>query len=189
MNASRATLTMCLLLISGCSSCGPKEESSAGRSAAGGALTPKSVPAAAGATVGKIQAPAPPAAAGRQPGAPAAGGGAPAAQGGNAAPAAPAQGAPPAAGGVPAERDDCVVVADANPDFGPPPLAVAFTAEAECGQGATYKWDFGDGSSPSTEANPTHTYTKDGDYTASVTVSGSDGATASDEIDIFVQED
>jgi PKD repeat protein len=85
------------------------------------------------------------------------------------------------------------VVADANPDFGPPPLAVAFTAEAECGQGATYKWDFGDGSSPSTEANPTHTYTKDGDYTASVTVSGSNGATAgataSDEIDIFVQED
>ena len=182
MNASRATLTMCLLLISGCSSCGPKEESSAGRSAAGGALTPKSAPAAAGATGGKIQAPAPATGAARQPNAPAAGGEAPA------APAAPGQGAPPA-GGAPAERDDCVVVADANPDFGPPPLAVAFTAEAECGQGATYKWDFGDGSSPSTEANPTHTYTKDGDYTASVTVSGADGATSSDEIDIFVQED
>lgn len=181
MNASRATLTMCLLLISGCSSCGPKEESSAGPSGAGGALTPKSAPAAAGATAGTIQAAAPPAAAVRQPNAPA--------QGGEAAPAAPAQGAPQAAGGAPAETDDCIVVADANPDFGPPPLAVAFTSEAECGQGATYKWDFGDGSSPSAEANPTHTYTKDGDYTASLTVSGSDSATASDEIDIFVEED
>ena len=181
MNASRATLAMCLFLISGCSSCAPKEESSAGPSGAGGALTPKPAPAAAGATAGKIQAAAPPAAAVRQPNAPA--------QGGEAAPAAPAQGAPHAAGGAPPETDDCVVVADANPDFGPPPLAVAFTAEAECGQGATYKWDFGDGSSPSAEANPTHTYTKDGDYTASVTVSGSDGATASDEIDIFVEED
>ena len=49
MNASRATLA-CVLLISGCSSCGPKEESSAGRSGAGGALTPQSAPAAAGAT-------------------------------------------------------------------------------------------------------------------------------------------
>jgi PKD domain-containing protein len=188
MNASRATLAMCLLLISGCSSCGPKEESSAGRSGAGGALTPKSAPAAAGATAGKIQAPAPPAAAARQPNAAAPGGGAPAAQGGDAASATPAPGAPQAPG-APTDSDDCVVVADANPDFGPPPLAVAFTAEAECGQGATYKWDFGDGSSPSTEANPTHTYTKDGDYTASVTVSGANGATASDEIDIFVQED
>lgn len=178
MNASRATLAMCLLLISGCSSCGPKEESSPGPSAAGGALTPKSAPAAAGATAGKIQAAAPPAAAARQPNAPA--------QGGEAAPGTPAPGAPE---GAPPERDDCVVVADANPDFGPPPLAVAFTAEAECGQGATYKWDFGDGSSPSAEANPTHTYTKDGDFTASVTVSGSDGATSSDEIDIFVEEE
>jgi len=185
MNASRATLTICLLLLSGCSSCGPKEESSAG--GAGGALTPKSAPAVAGATAGKIQAAAPPAA--RPQNAPASGGGAPTSQGGDAAPAAPAQGAPQAAGGAPQERDDCVVVADANPDFGPPPLAVAFTAEAECGQGATYKWDFGDGSPPSAEANPTHTYTKDGDYTASVTVSGADGATASDEIDIFVEAD
>ena len=177
---------MCLLLISGCSSCGPKEESSAGPGGAAGALTPKAAP---GATAGKIQAAAPPAAAVRQPNAPAPGGGAPAAQGGTAAPAAPGQGAPQAPGGAPEEGDDCVVVADANPDFGPPPLGVAFTAEAECGQGATYKWDFGDGSPPSTETNPTHTYTKDGDYTASVTVSGPNGATASDEIDIFVQED
>lgn len=180
MNASRAILATCLLLISGCSSCtGPKEEGAAG-SAAGGA-TPKPAQAAAVATPGKIQVAPPQAAAVRQPNAPAAAAG------------EPAQAPPPAAqqppAGTTAERDDCVVVADVNPDFGPPPLSVAFTAEAECGQGATYKWDFGDGSPPSTEPNPTHTYTKDGDYTASVTVSGPDGATASDDIDIFVEQD
>jgi PKD repeat protein len=76
-----------------------------------------------------------------------------------------------------------------NPDFGPPPLAAAFTAEAECGPNPTYKWDFGDGSPASAEANPTHTYGKDGDYTASVTVTGANGATSSDEIDIFVEQD
>ena len=103
---------------------------------------------------------------------------------GGAAPAAPLQATP---GEGEAAQEDCAVVVDVNPDFGPPPLAVAFTAEAECGQGVTYKWDFGDGSEPSTEPNPTHTYTKDGDYTASVTVSGPNGATASDDIDIFVE--
>jgi PKD repeat protein len=93
------------------------------------------------------------------------------------------------AGTAGAPSDDCVVVVDVNPDFGPPPLTVAFTAEAECGQGATYKWDFGDGSPPSTEAHPSHTYAKDGDYTASVTVTAANGGTASDEIDIFVEEE
>ena len=42
----------------------------------------------------------------------------------------------------------------------------------------TFSWDFGDGSTPSTEANPTHTYTSGGTYTATLTVTDSDGATA-----------
>jgi cytochrome c len=88
-----------------------------------------------------------------------------------------------------ANEGDCVVVADADPDYGPPPLGVAFTAEAECTGGQpTYKWDFGDGSPPSSEANPSHTYTKAGDFTATVTVTGSNGAVGSDEIDITVEE-
>ncbi|HVO24279.1 MAG TPA: PKD domain-containing protein [Candidatus Margulisiibacteriota bacterium] len=175
MNASRAVLAM-VLFLSGCSSCNRGEESGAG---AGGAAARPAQPAAA--TAGKIQVAPPQAATGRSPN--------PAApQGGSeAAPVAPQAAQPPGQG--PASPDDCVVVADVNPDFGPPPLAAAFTAEADCGQGVTYKWDFGDGSPPSTEPNPTHTYTKDGDYTASVTVSGPNGATASDEIDIFVEED
>jgi hypothetical protein len=118
------------------------------------------------------------------------------AQGGvQATPIAPAAGAgageaaPPAA---PAEDEsnDCVVVADVNPDYGTPPLAVSFTAEAECSSGLpSYKWNFGDNSSPSTEPNPSHTYTQPGDFTASVTVTSPSGATATDEVDITVEED
>ena len=171
MNINRAVLAI-VLFLSGCSSCNRGEES--GTAAGGGAAKPAQ-PAAA--TPGKIQVAPPQTTAVRQAN-PAA-----APQGG-AAPAAPAQATP---GEGEAAQEDCVVVVDVNPDFGPPPLAVAFTAEAECGQGVTYKWDFGDGSEPSTEPNPAHTYTKDGDYTASVTVSGPNGATASDDIDIFVE--
>jgi PKD repeat protein len=182
MNASRLVLVAMVAFLGGCSSCRSGEESSTGGS--GGAAAKATPPAAT--APGKIQvAPPQPANAVRPPNVPAAGA-PPAAQGG--AEAAP-PGAPQVGGGTPPERDDCVVVADVNPDFGPPPLAVAFTAEADCGQGATYKWDFGDGSPPSTEPNPTHTYTKDGDYTASVTVTGTNGSNASDEIDIFVEED
>ncbi len=89
--------------------------------------------------------------------------------------------------GTPQDEEDCIVIADANPDYGPPPLSVAFTAEAECTSGAVkYKWDFGDGTS-STEANPTHSYTKVGDYEATVTVNAGK-AEATDEIDITVEE-
>ncbi|MFI5395692.1 MAG: PKD domain-containing protein [Candidatus Binatia bacterium] len=84
---------------------------------------------------------------------------------------------------------DCIVVADADPDYGPPPLAVTFSAEAECNAGQpSYKWNFGDGSPASSETNPTHTYAKAGDYTASVAITGPGGATASDEVDITVEE-
>ena len=94
--------------------------------------------------------------------------------------------------GVPSgpEAGDCLVVIDANPDYGPPPLGVSFSAEAECSAGQpTFKWNFGDGSAASAEANPAHTYTGIGEYTASVVVTGPDGATASDEIDITVEQE
>jgi nucleoid-associated protein YgaU len=103
--------------------------------------------------------------------------------------AAPAAAAPGAAEPG-ADDGDCIVIADANPDFGPPPLAVTFSAEAECSSGTpTYKWDFGDGSAPSTEVNPSHTYPKLGDYVATVVVTSPRGSTSSDEIDITVEED
>lgn len=85
-------------------------------------------------------------------------------------------------------EEDCVVLIDADPDFGPPPLSVSFTSEVECtGGNVQYKWDFGDGST-STEPNPVHTYTKVGEYTATLTVTAG-AVSASDEIDITVEEE
>ena len=178
MKLSR-TMMVLFLLLSGCGSCQRSEDApptapgaAAQKGTGGGSPAPM-------APSGKIQV---------NPVAPA-GGGVP-----NKMPAAQnAPEAPAAAGGhEPAENEegDCIVVADANPDYGPPPLAVAFSAEAECNPGQpTYNWDFGDGSPHSAEANPSHTYTQPGDYTASVTVTASGGATASDEIDITVEEE
>jgi hypothetical protein len=89
-----------------------------------------------------------------------------------------------------ADDEDCIVVADANPDYGPPPLAVAFSAESECSGGEPkYDWDFGDGSPHSSEVNPSHNYTKAGEYTAIVTVTGQGETSANDEVDITVEEE
>ena len=167
-------MLVALLLLAGCGSC-QNEEAPTG----GGAVSQPAATANIPAPAGKIQvAPVQPTIAARQ--APPAG----------AAPAVsntPAAGEPAAAAGN--EEEDCIVVADADPDYGPPPLAVGFSAEAECNAGQpSYKWDFGDGSASSAEVNPTHTYTKPGDYTATVTVTGANGATSSDEIDITVEE-
>jgi hypothetical protein len=53
-------------------------------------------------------------------------------------------------------------VASANINYGPSPLAVQFTGSNSFdldGQALTYRWDFGDGSGVSTQANPNHTFT------------------------------
>src|SRR5213593_3569300 len=176
MNVTRTIVVMCLLL-SGCGSCQRSEETPGSGAAPGAAAKPGAqAPIQA---AGKIQvAPLQPTIANREGGAghaPAEGNAPP----GAGAPAGGGEAAAPAEGG----EGDCIVVADADPDYGPPPLAVAFSAEAECSAGApTYAWDFGDSSPPSTEANPSHTYSKPGDYTASVTVTGPNNVTASDEI-------
>ena len=185
MKATPMILAICLML-SGCGGCQRTAETSGtGSTGAGaraaGAASPR--PAEAG----KIHVGAPEA---NAPGRELNGARTPAAGDLPAGPTVAAPGGAPAAGTEPEASDegDCIVVADANPDYGPPPLAVSFTAEAECSGGQpTYKWDFGDGSPASNETNPTHTYTKPGEYTAAVTVT-SGTATASDEIDITLEE-
>ncbi|MHC4086155.1 MAG: PKD domain-containing protein [Planctomycetota bacterium] len=64
----------------------------------------------------------------------------------------------------------------ATPPNGPYPLRILFQANAEDPDGdrLTYRWDFGDPSSPdntSTEENPTHIYQEKGIYQATVVVS------------------
>ena len=54
--------------------------------------------------------------------------------------------------------------------------------------GVSYSWEFGDGSAPSTEANPTHTYPAPGNYTAKLTVTYADDGTSVKEIPVLVLE-
>jgi PKD repeat protein len=74
----------------------------------------------------------------------------------------------------------------ASPIKGPPPLIVNFIDQST-GQITSWSWDFGDGSI-STEQNPSHTYTDDGSYTVSLTVTGpggSDTETKADYINVI----
>lgn len=64
-------------------------------------------------------------------------------------------------------------VASADKIVGSLPLKVKFSSEGSVdydGDAIRYAWDFGRGQGKSTEANPTYTYTKSGEYTATLTV-------------------
>lgn len=70
------------------------------------------------------------------------------------------------------------VTINAQPSSGPFPLDVKFTGsvtDAASGD-LTYLWNFGDGAT-STEASPTHTYAKAGNYNANLTVTDSSART------------
>ncbi len=75
-------------------------------------------------------------------------------------------------------------------DSGPDPLTVEFSSEGSGlpgDQPISLAWDFdGDGTTDSTEANPTHTYTAKGLHTARLTVTGPDELTALAVQDITV---
>ncbi|NUT95110.1 MAG: carbohydrate-binding protein, partial [Saccharothrix sp.] len=78
--------------------------------------------------------------------------------------------------------------AGANVTSGRAPLAVAFSSAGSSdpeGTALSYRWDFGDGTS-STSANPSHTYSTNGTYTATLTVTDAGGATGSASVYITV---
>ncbi|HEV2362473.1 MAG TPA: PKD domain-containing protein, partial [Acidimicrobiales bacterium] len=78
--------------------------------------------------------------------------------------------------------------AGGTPTTGNAPLTTSFTSSATGGTAPyTYKWTFGDGST-STSQNPSHTYTKAGNFTATVTVtdSSSPAKTATASVPITV---
>lgn len=104
-----------------------------------------------------------------------------------AAAATPVAQAPAAAAPV---ADELYVDLEGDPDEGAPPLSVKWTSTVEDGTPPyTYKWDFGDGSPVATEANPTHVYQKEGEFTATLTVSDSKGVSGSEEYDILVEKE
>lgn len=79
--------------------------------------------------------------------------------------------------------------AGATPTSGDPPLRVTFSSAGSRdpdGDALRFEWDFGDGSATSAAANPVHTYSRPGTFTARLTVRDPDGAldTASVRIDV-----
>jgi PKD repeat protein len=81
-----------------------------------------------------------------------------------------------------------VAVATANLESGAAPLSVQFSSDGSNdpdGSIVTYAWDFGDGGS-STEANPSHTYSDVGTYSATLTVTDDDNASHGDSVVITV---
>ena len=71
------------------------------------------------------------------------------------------------------------VRAAADPGSGEAPIDVRFSAEGSDpdGDALSYEWDFGDGGQ-AFGAQATHRYSAPGDYTATVTVTDPDGASA-----------
>lgn len=79
--------------------------------------------------------------------------------------------------------------ASANPTSGQAPLTVAFSSVGSTDPDGTitgYNWNFGDGTSVSNAANPSHVYTSAGTFTAVLTVTDNDGLTASSSVSITV---
>ncbi|PZE20024.1 ThuA domain-containing protein [Paenibacillus xerothermodurans] len=73
-----------------------------------------------------------------------------------------------------------VVKAEASATSGTTPLTVQFDSAGTIdpdGDQLTYEWDFGDGGT-SSEANPSHTFTTNGNYTVTLTVTDSTGKSA-----------
>ncbi len=81
-----------------------------------------------------------------------------------------------------------IAVAAADPTSGPAPLAVSFSSAGSSdpeGTPLTYSWTFGDNTT-SSQANPTHTYSTPGRYTARLTVSDGVNSTSATPITISV---
>ncbi|WP_405524660.1 PQQ-dependent sugar dehydrogenase [Streptomyces canus] len=81
-----------------------------------------------------------------------------------------------------------VAQAAADRTSGQAPLRVRFSSEGtsdQDGDALTYSWNFGDGAT-STAANPTHTYKKNGTYTATLTAKDASGRTSSVGVQIVV---
>jgi PKD repeat protein len=82
-----------------------------------------------------------------------------------------------------------VAHASATPTSGAAPLPVQFTGSGSTdpdNDALTYDWDFGDGSAHSAQADPSHTYTANGTYTARLRVDDGNGHTATDTAGIQV---
>ncbi len=77
-----------------------------------------------------------------------------------------------------------VAAAAGNPTSGPVPLTVRFDGSVTGGcPEYTYDWNFGDGAT-SSDQNPSHTYTMEGNYFASLTVTDSKGNSSQSSVPV-----
>ena len=81
-----------------------------------------------------------------------------------------------------------VAVLSAEPVSGTSPLTVNFNAVQSQGTNLSYKWNFGDGG-VDTGITVTHTYTDLGNYTATLTVTDSEGKIESERVTISTTKD
>ena len=84
-----------------------------------------------------------------------------------------------------------VAVASATPTSGYAPLAVGFSSNGSTDPDGTivsYSWNFGDGTTLSTEPNPLHTYTSPGTYSPKLIVTDSQGLTANKTLTVSVAQ-
>jgi PKD repeat protein len=84
-----------------------------------------------------------------------------------------------------------VAVADATPFSGTSPLTVSLSSAGSAdadGFITGYLWNFGDGSAPSTEPNPTHVYDRGGLFQATLTVTDNEGGSGTDWVVIDVAQ-
>jgi glucose/arabinose dehydrogenase/PKD repeat protein len=82
-----------------------------------------------------------------------------------------------------------VAVAEATPTSGAPPLTVRLNGSGSSDpEGGTlrYDWDFGDGTSHSTSKDPSHSYTRTGEFDARLKVTDPAGAIATATVHISV---
>jgi glucose/arabinose dehydrogenase/PKD repeat protein len=81
-----------------------------------------------------------------------------------------------------------IAAASGTPTSGQAPLTVAFSSAGSSdpeGGALTYSWTFGDGGT-STAANPSHTYTSNGNFTATLTVRDPQNLTATASVPVTV---
>lgn len=89
---------------------------------------------------------------------------------------------------VPGGDQPPTAAATADPMGGAAPLEVAFSSARSTDPEkniVSYQWDLGDGAS-SSKANPTHTYTENGVYQVTLTVTDSAGNASTDKLEILV---
>ena len=81
-----------------------------------------------------------------------------------------------------------IVWIEAEPEEGPPPLEVHFTAMIKGGTPPIkLQWKFGDESKPSSQRNPVHTYAKPGSYWAELYASDAGEDEDDDDYEIVVE--